>query len=229
MNEQESLQRILEMSRRNLAILEVQRAGFGELHVPPHILIQIEDIRKKIKELEESVEAYSKYSSQKATPPMVAPQALSPSGNVRNQVLISYNHNDKQWLERLRNHLIPLERAKILKYKIWDDSDIKPGMRWRDEINNALDSAKIVILLVSADFLASSFLDREEFPALLKAAENDGASILSIIVSPVMVRGTRLSEFTSFNNVTNPLSLMQKNTQEEFFVRLIDKINELIG
>jgi hypothetical protein len=38
----------------------------------------------------------------------------------RTKVFISYSHQDKPWLERLRVHLKPLERD--LDIDIWDDS-----------------------------------------------------------------------------------------------------------
>ena len=46
----------------------------------------------------------------------------------RDQVFISYSRKDKDWLERLRTMLVPLNRAG---FKIWADTDIKPGKNGR--------------------------------------------------------------------------------------------------
>ena len=46
------LERALTMARRALAILEEQVAGFGALHVPAHKLIELEEKRRQVAELE---------------------------------------------------------------------------------------------------------------------------------------------------------------------------------
>ena len=77
---------------------------------------------------------------------------------------MSYSHEDRPWLERLRVHLRPLERAGLVD--LWDDRRIKPGTRWRDEIRNAMAEARIAVLLVSADFLASDFIASNELTVI---------------------------------------------------------------
>lgn len=69
----------------------------------------------------------------------------------RPRVFVSYSHNDREWLERLRVHLKPL-RGQI---DLWDDTRIKPGAVWYEEIKRGLEGARAALLLVSADFLAS--------------------------------------------------------------------------
>src|ERR1051326_6886904 len=97
-------------------------------------------------------------------------------------IFISYNHKDKQHLDRLKIFLRPYERDG--KIRVWDDSQIQVGKKWRAEIRKAINSANIAILLVSADFLHSEFIANEELPLLLDAANQRGATILSVILSP---------------------------------------------
>jgi hypothetical protein len=72
------------------------------------------------------------------------------------QAFISYSHEDKEYVDRLRVHLKPLE--KKYKFVVWDDKKLKPGDKWKQEIINNLDKSAVVILVISADFLASDFV-----------------------------------------------------------------------
>ena len=137
----------------------------------------------------------------------------------RNKVFISYSHVDAPWLQRLQIHLKPLEREGLIE--IWDDTRIKTGEIWRQEIRNAIDSAKVAVLLISADFLASEFIQTNELPPLLATAEERGAIVLPIIVGPSrFLQFDSLSRFQAANSPTTPLSSMSRNDQEQVFVKL---------
>jgi hypothetical protein len=146
----------------------------------------------------------------------------------RNQVFISYSHKDKKrWLDRLHVHLKPLMQQGGVT--LWDDSLIKPGEKWREAIKKGLASAKVAILLVSADFLASDFITAEELPALLAAAKSEGTLILPLIVSPCRFLKTEsLSQFQAVNLPSQPLSEMTKARQEATFVKLIESVEDAL-
>ncbi len=50
--DREGLERALRMARRSLAILEEQAAGFGALHIPAHLQIELEEQRRKVADME---------------------------------------------------------------------------------------------------------------------------------------------------------------------------------
>ena len=119
--------------------------------------------------------------------------------STRTSVFISYSHADSQWLSLLNTHLRPLVRDQ--KLEIWSDQKIRKGERWRDRIHQQMAMARVGIFLVSADFLASDFIHAEELPSLLKAADREGATLLTIIVRPCegAFQDSPLSQLQSMN------------------------------
>jgi len=149
-------------------------------------------------------------------------RSSSDSPRIRGGIFISYSHKDKKWLERVQVHLKPLERLGVTRF---DDTLIKPGSKWREEIRVAIKSARVAILLVSADFLASDFIASDELPPLLAAAKADGAVIIPVIVSPCRFAETKsLSQFQALNSPARPLSALPKAQREAELVRLINAV-----
>lgn len=133
--------------------------------------------------------------------------------SARRGVFVSYSHADAEWLERLQKHLKPLQREGV---DVWDDTRLKAGEQWREEIREALAATKVAILLISADFLASDFIVTDELPPLLKAAEEDGATILPVIVSASrFLRIESLARFQAVNDPAKPLVQMSRGNREK--------------
>ena len=137
----------------------------------------------------------------------------------RTKVFISYSHADREWLERLKRHLKPLVREGRLD--CWDDTHIRPGDDWQQEIRNALDTAQVAVLLISADFFASDFIDETELPPLLDAARAKGVRILPVIISASQFDwNSSLSRFQAINPPDRPLAKMTLAEQEDVFNHL---------
>ena len=95
------------------------------------------------------------------------------------RLFISYSHKDEEMRERLQTHLTILERQELIA--AWDDRRIGPGDEWGREINQSLERADLVLLLVSADFIASEYCEKEMKRAL-ERHENREAQVIPIIV-----------------------------------------------
>ena len=150
------------------------------------------------------------------------------TSNVRRHIFISYSHTDKLWLQRLRIHLRPLVREGLID--VFDDTEIKPGARWRDEIKAALERARVAILLVTADFLASDFIAEDELPPLLRKAQAGGAMVLPIIVSACrFLREKNLSAYQAVNDPNKPLATLTDAEREQVFAAVTDAVEEALG
>jgi hypothetical protein len=123
----------------------------------------------------------------------------------RAKLFVSYSHHDRPWLERLKIHLGLLQRRGLVH--VWSDTRIEVGARWQDEIETALAQARAAVLLVSADFLASDFIWKEEMPRIL-AHQKDGMVVLPLIARPCAWRiAPELAELQARPVDGRPLSL----------------------
>ena len=145
----------------------------------------------------------------------------------RDQLFISYSHVDREWVERLQKMIRPLVRSHGLR--LWDDSQIQPGDKWREEIETALAAAKVALLLVSSDFLASEFVTNSELPQLLTAAEEEGLRILWVPLRPSLVRCTPIYAYQGLGDPGRPLARMDPVEQEEALVEIALAIQKALA
>src|SRR5262245_24843302 len=97
-------------------------------------------------------------------------------------IFISYNHKDAEWKDRLIMHLGVLQLQNHLDF--WTDDEIHIGEAWFQRIQSAMNEASVAILLVSANFLTSRFVLREEVKRLREREEQEGFPIFPILVRP---------------------------------------------
>lgn len=140
---------------------------------------------------------------------------------MRDQVFISYSHEDQRWLDLLKLHLRPYERNRL---EVWDDTKIHAGAKWQEEIEKALQSAKVAVLLVSPNFLASDFIVDNELPKLLKAAQEDGLRIIWVPVSASAYRATEIQHYQAASNPKEPLNTLDPGILDQELVRICELI-----
>jgi hypothetical protein len=76
------------------------------------------------------------------------------------RAFLSYSHKDEDISGALVAHLALLSRQDLLS--LWHDHQIDPGAGFDSRINVMLETADLVILLVSASFLSSDYCDEKE-------------------------------------------------------------------
>jgi len=146
----------------------------------------------------------------------------------RQGVFVSYAHKDDQlWLDMLISHLSWLRRDHGIE--IWSDRDIAPGAKWHETIQNALDRAKVAVLLVSPDFLASPYITSNELPKMLQAAESEGMTIFWIPVRPSAYRHSPIGAFQAAHAPDKPLSGLSDSDRDQALVEIGEKLAKAIG
>ncbi len=142
----------------------------------------------------------------------------------RDKVFISYSHQDREWLDRLRTMLAPLIRDGSISP--WDDTTIRAGAKWKEEIEAALASAQVAVLLVSDHFLASEFIAQEELPPLLAAAKQDDVPILWVYVSTCFYEATPINDYQVAFSISRTLAEMNEAECKRALKAICKRIKE---
>jgi hypothetical protein len=151
---------------------------------------------------------------------------VAPKVQVIKPVFISYSHKDAAWLVKLKMFLQPLEEQGLLR--IWDDTDIRPGSEWLEEIRLSLESARVAVFLITQNFLTSEFIGQKEFPVLLEKAKNRGCLIFWIAISASTVDDSELSRFQAANDPKQPLDTLTEPEQNRVLKSIYDRMKEAV-
>ena len=96
------------------------------------------------------------------------------------RLFISYSHKDDALRAELDKHLALLRREGAIE--LWSDHRILPGSEFDKEISQALEAAEIILLLVSADFLASDYCFGIEMRRALERHNSGDAVVVPVIL-----------------------------------------------
>ncbi|WP_219904704.1 GUN4 domain-containing protein [Stenomitos frigidus] len=118
------------------------------------------------------------------------------------EIFISYSKQDKELRDGLLSHLRPLEREGIIT---WHDRQILPGTEWDDEIRARLNAADIILLLLSADFLATDYCTQVEIPEALRRHQTNDAIVMPVILRHCGWQYTPLAAIQAYPEKAKPI------------------------
>jgi hypothetical protein len=149
---------------------------------------------------------------------------------------VSYAHADQRpadtFLRLLTEQLAP---SKRYAYTLWRDTNLLVGVRWHDEIQQALADCQLGLLLLSPAFLASEYITQQELPQFIG---NDAKPIIPIMLKVVDLqrhdlKGLKdyqifsLDRAQAFDNcTTNPI---RRRFVEALFVQIERRLDRLYG
>ena len=146
---------------------------------------------------------------------------------MKTMVFISYSRKDHKWKQQVVTHLRVLENQGMLD--VWDDTQITAGNEWCLEIEHALETAAIALLLISANSLTSEFVLQREIPLLLERRSNEGLRIMPIILEPCAWRSVAwLRKMEVRPKGARPLSEGTLHHRQEALADIAGEIKEII-
>ena len=139
------------------------------------------------------------------------------------QVFRSYSHEDEELRKELDKHLSVLQRQGIISS--WDDRRIGPGEELHGEISAHLDAAEIVLLLVSADFLASDYCYDVEMQRAMERHRQGLARVIPVILRPCDWQKAPFGILKACPNDGKPV--VNHTTHDEGFLQVAQAVRQV--
>ena len=149
---------------------------------------------------------------------------VEPQPNKAVKVFYSYSHKDEEYRDELAKHLVTLKRDGVIKE--WHDREIPAGAEWDGQINEHLASAEVILLLVSADFLASSYCYDVEITQAMERHEAGEACVIPIILRACDWAGTPFSKLQALPKNARPVR--QWEDRDDVFLNIVQGIRKAI-
>lgn len=140
------------------------------------------------------------------------------------EVFYSYAHEDEKLRDELEKHLANLKRQGVITG--WYDRDISAGKEWESEIKNHLDSASVILLLVSPDFMNSNYCNDVEVKHAMERHDAGEARVIPVILRPVDWDGAPFSKLQSLPTDVRPITLWLN--QDEAFLDVTKGIRKAL-
>src|SRR6266702_4394560 len=126
----------------------------------------------------------------------------------------SYAHEDELLRNQLEKHLSLLRRQGLISE--WYDRQILAGDEWAHDIDEHLETAWIILLLISPDFLASDYCYDIEMRRALERHSRGEARVIPIILRPCDWRSSPFAHLQCLPRDGRPIT--QWKNQDEALV-----------
>ncbi|HWF48603.1 MAG TPA: TIR domain-containing protein [Bryobacteraceae bacterium] len=140
------------------------------------------------------------------------------------ELFYSYAHADEPLCKELQKHLTALKRSGLIRD--WYDRKIEPGDEWSAQIHEAMERAGIILLLISADFLASKYIFEVELPFALERHDSGRARVIPILLRPVEWHDSPFAKLQMLPSEARAVTLW--TNQDEAFSDIAGRLRELL-
>jgi len=142
------------------------------------------------------------------------------------EVFCCYAREDKPLLFQLQKHLKPLQQEELIA--LWADIDIGAGEEWEKEIDLHLNTAQIILLLISPDFMASDYCYSIEMKRAMERHRRGEAQVIPIILRPVDWQSAPFGKLQALPTDASPITSGKWHDQDEAFYDVAKGIREAV-
>lgn len=141
------------------------------------------------------------------------------------EVFCCYAREDQEMLTQLRKHLAPLVRQSQIT--IWCDTNLSAGAEWEKELHQHLESADIILLLISPDFIASDYCYSTEMERALARHHEGSAQVIPILLRSAFWQNTPVAKLQLIP--TNARPVTNWPDRDDVFHDITVQINQVVS
>ncbi|GAC1466515.1 MAG: hypothetical protein NVS2B12_07740 [Ktedonobacteraceae bacterium] len=141
------------------------------------------------------------------------------------EIFCCYAREDQPLLQQLKNHLMPLQRQGLIQ--IWSDANINAGEEWEKAIEQHLETAEIVLLLISSDFMASEYCYSTEMRRAIQRHELQTARVIPIILRRTYWKGAPFEKLQFLPTDAKPIT-DQSWSKDEALYDVVEQIGAIV-
>ena len=142
------------------------------------------------------------------------------------EIFFSYSHKDETLREELGKQLSLLQWQGIITG--WHDRKIVAGQEWKDEIDTHLNTARIILLLISPDFMASKYCFGVEVKRAMERHEQGEAMVIPVILRPVYWKGAPFGKLQALPTDAKAVTSSKWHDLDEAFFNVAEGIRMAI-
>ncbi len=152
---------------------------------------------------------------------------LSPSGTPDAiEIFYSYVDEDKEMATRLQKHLILLQRQGLITD--WSSAKLELGKDPSEQTMKHLNSAKIILLLISPDYLFSDYQYTVEVKRAMERSKAGKAIVIPVLISPTDdLNSTPFGKLLALPRNRKPISLW--TNKDVAFVEVAKEIRTVVN
>lgn len=144
------------------------------------------------------------------------------------KIFCSYAHQDQIFAHQLKIHFAALTR--LYPCVFWTDTEISAGEEWEQAIRRHLDTAQIILLLVSPDFIASDYCYGKEMKRAMERHEQGEVCVIPIIVRRVAHwKDAPFGKLQALPVVGRAVTDVYWHTSDDAFSHVVEKISETVA
>jgi hypothetical protein len=140
------------------------------------------------------------------------------------RIFISYSHRNEAAKNRLVVHLTVLQRVGLIAQ--WDDRLILAASEWEPAIQKELDRADVILLLISADFVASDFCWAVEMQQAIERHEKGTAKVIPVFLEPCEWKGAPFDRLQGVPMNARPISMFDNH--EDAYAEVTRSIRQVV-
>ena len=216
-NDREKVKKIWQLCRKHGKQVEVASRRMREIH-DDNLFRKLPEnsFLKMIAEREHLKEPYHKQMTNHGKDSRFIPNRI--------RVFYAYSHEDEELRGQLEKHLTPLRRRGYITD--WHDRKIGAGREWEGEIHERLNSAHVILLLISIDFINSDYCYDIEMKRALERHEAKEARVIPILLRPVDWQIEPFAKLQALPEDLKPVTRWED--QDEAFLYIAKEIRKVV-